>query len=261
MVGLPDIQQSEPKYPIALNRVGITDLKLPIFIATKDNGFQHSVAKISCYVDLEAHKKGINMSRLPIAIHKYLDQPIRSTLIRDISEHIRQVSEAELCDLTYEFNYFIKKLAPVSKEPGFINHKVIFNGVKTKDDYKFTFTVGSLGTSLCPCSKEISDGGAHNQKCLVTIKSHTDPNHPIWIEDIVCIAEKCVSCEIFSVLKRTDEKFVTEAAYANAKFVEDIARQCYVTLLNVKEILDFEVRVSSDESIHVHRAEAIIRSA
>jgi len=255
---LPDIQQTIPKVQIALNRVGISNLKMPIIVSTKASRIHSTVATINCYVDLDKELKGINMSRLPQVLHKFQDRLLNSEVIRDISESIRNISEAKVCELTYTFDYFIKKLSPVNKEPGLINYPVTFTGIKSENNYVFKFDVCVTATSLCPCSKEISEYGAHNQKCYINITCQRKADCFIWIEDIINIAEQSASCEIFSVLKRPDEKWVTEQAYNNPKFVEDVARDCYSQLFQRDDIEKFKVKVTSDESIHMHEAVAII---
>lgn len=257
-MNLPDIQNSKPIFEIGLNRVGITELKLPIVISQKSGGSQNTVAKVSCYVDLEPNQKGINMSRLPIGLHKFINSELSSEVIAKIAENIRIKSEAKECELTYDFDYFINKFSPVNNEPGLVDYKVKFTGIKSENKYTFKFNVRVTAISLCPCSKEISDGGAHNQKCYIDIECQ--PNDFLWIEDIILIAEKAASCEIYSVLKRPDEKFVTEKMYNNAKFVEDIARECYALLKNRTDLENFKVSVQSDESIHMHRAVAKIET-
>jgi len=257
---LPDIQNSEPKIKVALNRVGITNLELPIYILQKDETIQHSVAKIDCFVDLDSNLKGVNMSRIPIAIHKYLDMPISGVLIESICENIRLKSEAKICQLIYSFPYFIKKISPVSKESGFVIYPIIFNGIKSENEFIFEVTVCVTTTSLCPCSKEISAGGAHNQKCNVKITCQTYIDDYIWIEDLIKIAENSSSCDIYSVLKRVDEKYVTEKAYENPCFVEDITRNCYEYLSKLKNIINFIIEVTSDESIHNHKAYAQLKT-
>lgn len=256
---LPDIQESRPKNTIYLNRVGISKLTLPVFIEQRDRiKVQHTVAKISCYVDLEAEKKGINMSRLPIILQGNINIPLKGSSISDIAEEIRVASEAKICHLTYEFPYFTIKQSPVTSLDGMLDHKVVFDGVKTENDFLWKFSVETIGTTLCPCSKEISKFGAHNQKCYITMTVKPKPNLIVWIEDLIDIANKSSSCEIFSVLKRPDEKWVTEFAYNNPMFVEDVARHAYQLLSNNNSIESFQIKAASDESIHVHRAEAII---
>jgi GTP cyclohydrolase IB len=260
MMNLPDIQQTPPKVKIALNRVGISDLKIPIQIMSKDGSINRTSSTVSCYVDLDKNLKGINMSRLPQAIHKFQQDRLNSEKIKDIAENIRIISEANTCELTYSFDYYITKLSPVNKEPGVVHYPVSFTGIKSKDNYIFKFKVCVTATSLCPCSKEISEHGAHNQKCQIYITCQRKAENMIWIEDVINIAEQSASCEIFSVLKRPDEKWVTEHAYNNPKFVEDIARECYSQLIERRDIEKFKILVSSDESIHMHRAVAIIET-
>lgn len=258
-MNLPDIQKNKPEFEIALNRVGISHLKLPVIISKKDGGQQHVVADISCFVDLDSDQKGINMSRLPITLHKYISQKLDSKIISEIAENIRVKSEAKVCELIYEFDYFITKFSPVNNEPGLVNYRTKFTGViSSTGEYEFKFNIRVTATSLCPCSKEISDYGAHNQKCYIDIECI--PNTFVWIEDIIKIAEESASCEIYSVLKRPDEKYVTEKMYNNPQFVEDIARNCYVLLKSREDLENFKVNVQSDESIHMHRAIAKIET-
>lgn len=260
---LPDIQEKKPDHQIKLNRVGVSKLKIPVFIKRKNGTVQQTVSEVSCYVDLDADKKGINMSRLPISIYNYANEFLCGKTVLEIAEKIREISSAKKCDLIYEFPYFTEKEAPITKQVGIVDHKITFNA--SIDEYKenWSFSVEGVGTSLCPCSKEISNEGAHNQKCYVEVSVYPKiiPEYKwIWIEEIIEVIDKSVSCEIYSVLKRSDEKYVTEKAYKNAKFVEDIARQVYELLKSDSRIDKFKIKVSSDESIHIHRAEAIIES-
>jgi GTP cyclohydrolase IB len=255
---LPDVQLTKPKHKIAINRVGISDFKMPIFISQKDGGVQHSVANISCYVDLAPDIKGISMSRIPIGLMKFANEQLSSKLIESISENIRIISEAKTCELTYNFPYFLTKLSPSNMEPGIVSYNVSFIGIKSINDFRFNLCVETIATSCCPCSKEISKYGAHNQKSFIKINCKTKENCLVWIESIIDIAEKSSSCEIYSILKRPDEAKVTEKAYENPKFVEDIARECYFRLDKIEDIDNFDVEVSNDESIHIHKAIAKI---
>ena len=255
---LPDIQYTKPKYPIKINRVGINTVELPIFVSMKNGGVQHSVAKVDCYVDLAAHLKGTNMSRLIIGLQKFVGQQLSGKLINSIAENIRISAEADTCEVSYRFPYFIQKVAPASNEPGILPYHICFTGIKTKDSFTFRLDVKVLATSLCPCSKEISEYGAHNQKALIDISIQAKENAFIWIEDVVDIAEASASCEIYSVLKRIDEKVVTERAFNNPKFVEDIVRSVYDKLSEIEDVEKFKIIVESDESIHAHNAVAIM---
>lgn len=255
---LSDVQLTKPKHIIAINRVGITGFQLPIFVSIQDGGVQHSVANISCYVDLAADIKGISMSRLPIQLMKFSNQQLNGKLIESIAENIRIVSEAKICNLSYNFPYFLTKLSPKSMEPGLVPYQVTFNGIKSENNYEFILSVETIATSSCPCSKAVSKNSAHNQKSRIKINCQGKPGAFIWIETLIKIAEESSSCEIFSVLKRNDEAEVTERAYENSKFVEDIARECYYKLDNLEEIDKFKVKVTNDESIHIHQAQAIV---
>ena len=253
---LKDIQKEEPKYKFAISTVGIKNFKLPIFIVTKDDGIQHTVANIHGYVDLDADKKGINMSRIPIGLQKFINKRLDMELISDIAKHIRLKSEAQSCQLIYEFPYFIQKTAPVSKETGLVNYNVVFDVFHNCEKTTHKMSVTITGMSLCPCSKEISEGqGAHCQRSKIRIECIPCNNDEfIWIEDIIRIGEESCACPIFSVLKRFDEKFVTQFSYNNPYFVEDIARSCYYKLNHKENIEWFAIEVINEESIHQHDA-------
>jgi len=196
---------------------------------------------------------------LPIALQKFSNQKLNANIIIDIADYIINKLEAEQCQIIYNFPYFSTKIAPVSKEPGVIHNNIIFN-LSKGDNSKFWMTVDTNVTSLCPCSKEISTNSAHNQRSSIKISVRPKENQFIWIEDIVKIAEENCSCPIYGVLKRVDEKQVTEQAYENPKFVEDIVRGCYSQLIQVNEIQDFRIEVNNFESIHQHNATAIMDS-
>jgi GTP cyclohydrolase I len=255
---LPDMQYTSPVHEIRINRVGINSVELPVFVSMKNGGVQHSVAKVDCYVDLAANLKGTNMSRLIIGLQKFVGQQLSGKLLYAITENIRIAAEADTCEVNYSFPYFITKLAPASKEPGIVPYHICFTGIKTKDSYIFKLGVKVLATSLCPCSKEISEYGAHNQKALININIQGKESAFIWIEDLVNIAEQSASCEIYSILKRIDEKVITERAYNNPMFVEDIARAVYNSLDKINDIERFKISVESDESIHAHNAIAMM---
>jgi GTP cyclohydrolase I len=255
---LPDMQYTTPAHEIRINRVGINSVELPVYVSMKNGGVQHSVAKVDCYVDLAANLKGTNMSRLIIGLQKFVGQQLSGKLISSIAENIRISAEADTCEISYSFPYFVQKLAPASQEPGILPYHICFTGIKTKDNYTFRLGVKVLATSLCPCSKEISEYGAHNQKILIDIVVQGKENSFIWIEDLIEVAEASASCEIYSVLKRMDEKVVTERAYNNPMFVEDIARAVYDKLDKMENVEKFKVSAESDESIHAHNAVAIM---
>jgi len=257
---LADIQATKSDFNYPIEKVGITDFKLPIYIDRQDGGVQHTVANIDVFVDLKADNKGINMSRLPIGLQKFSNQKLNAHVIKDIASYLINKLEAENCQIIYSFPYFMTKIAPVSKEPGVTYTNVIFDLTKDNGNSIFWMTVDTNVTSLCPCSKEISKYSAHNQRSSIKISVHPKKNQFIWIEDIIKIAETNCSCSIYGVLKRVDEKEVTEEAYENPKFVEDIVRGCYSNLIKIDDIEDFRIEVNNFESIHQHNATAIMDS-
>lgn len=257
---LPDIQNSKPKHNIPIKRVGIRNFKMPIYIDQKSGGNQHTVADIDVFVDLDAINKGINMSRLPIGIQLYKDKKLNSKVIYSISKFICELSEAQRCEIIYKFPYFLNKISPVTLIKGIVYYDIEFNLIYNNNcDSEFYITVKSMGTSLCPCSKEISEHqGAHNQRSIIEVKSKIKDF--LWIEDIIDIIEDCYSCQIYSILKRPDEKKVTMNAYNNPKFVEDIGRELIFKLDELDDIESYEIKVSNQESIHQHDAYCHIKS-
>ena len=258
---MKDIQNEKSPFDIHIKTVGITNVKLPIFILQKDSGFQHTVANIDVFVDLDKSQKGIHMSRLQIELQQHLNQALNKNIIIDIANQIEKISECTRCEIIYKFPYFIKKIAPVSKLPGLTYNNVVFDVIVEKNkEPQFIMSVETIGTSLCPCSKEISANGAHNQRSRVKVTC--DCKTIIYIEDILTIINKNLSCQIYSVLKREDEKYVTEFAYNNPMFVEDISRSIFAELdKEIKnEVNWFEVEVENEESIHQHNAYAYIHS-
>lgn len=251
---LPDIQNTKSNHQIYLENVGIADLQLPIMIMQKDGTFQQTIATISIFIDLAPEVKGISMSRLLEVMHEYTYKPLNSNVISKITSVIRERSESDKCKLEISFPYFMQKTAPASGKQGYVNYNVKFICKNDKDKIKTLYGTSVIVTSLCPCSKEISDGGAHNQKCFVDVAYCT--TDWVWIEDVIHAIESCGSSEIYSILKRPDEKVVTERAYNNPLFVEDIARNVYSTLESFKNIDSFKIIVKSDESIHIHKAVA-----
>jgi GTP cyclohydrolase I len=196
------------------------------------------------------------MSRFLEVLNAHASEPLTPDRIPAVTRAICERLDAETAHFEASFTYFIKKLAPETKSPGLMDYKVTFectaNG--TED---FLMTVAAPAASLCPCSKEISDFGAHNQRCRIVAKVRFKGR--LWIEDLVQHLEQAASCPVFAVLKRPDEKFVTEAAYKNPKFVEDIIRDLAVGLNGDDRVTWYEISSENFESIHNHNAYAEIR--
>lgn len=251
---LPDIQGKPDARRVTIDKVGVKDVTYPITLKTPCGRGQRTVAKINMYVSLPAERKGTHMSRFLEVLNEYADG-IRPDRLAEMCRRLREVLDAGVAHIEMEFTYFIKKLAPVTQQPGLMDYTVRFiceaNG---RED--FIMSITAPATSLCPCSKEISTYGAHNQRCLITADVRL--RAMLWIEDLVEILESAASCEVYSVLKRPDEKFVTEEAFNNPKFVEDIVRDLAVALNKDDRISWYHIRSENFESIHNHNAYAEI---
>ena len=258
MTELKDVQKTAPKHLIPIDFVGISGFKLPISVGTKSGSYQTTIADVSVYGNLPATKKGIDMSRIPIAIQKFSGQSLDVKVTNDVAEHIRRKLEVDICKISYKFPYFVQKIAPVSKEPGIVSYDITFDLTKAEDSTIFIMKAVVVGTSLCPCSKEISNNSAHNQRAIVEVSVKINNTGFLWIEDLIELIEMSCSGRMYSVLKRVDEKAITEFMYDNPKFVEDIVRDCAFNLSQVPDIFEFNVKVSSEESIHQHNAVAIL---
>jgi GTP cyclohydrolase I len=256
-VDLPiaDVQSTLDTRRIAIDRVGIKAIRHPIKVADKDGGVQHTVAVFNMYVNLPHNFKGTHMSRF-VEILNGNEREISVESFESILRTMMTKLETESGHIEMTFPYFINKSAPISGVKSLLDYEVTFIGEIKKNEYEFTMKVVVPVTSLCPCSKKISDYGAHNQRSHVTISVST--NCFVWVEDIIRIAEDLASCELYGLLKRPDEKYVTERAYDNPKFVEDIVRDVAEVLNNDGRIDAYIVESENFESIHNHSAYALI---
>jgi GTP cyclohydrolase IB len=252
---MPDVQNFADTRQIAIDKVGIKAIRHPIKVADKTEGVQHTVANFNMYVYLPHHFKGTHMSRFI----EILNSHEREISVENFEQMLRQMVlrlEAESGHVEMSFPYFINKTAPVSGVRSMIDYDVTFIGEVDKDAYRQWIKIIVPVTSLCPCSKKISAYGAHNQRSHVTIKVRT--NSFLWIEEIVRFAEDNASCELWGLLKRPDEKYVTERAYDNPKFVEDLVRDVAAALNADPRIDAYVVEAENFESIHNHSAYALI---
>ena len=254
-VAIPDVQSSEDTRHLAIDKVGIKSIRHPVRVADKDGGVQHTIATFNMYVELPHNFKGTHMSRFVEILNAHereISVESFETMLREMVERL----EAQSGHIEMVFPYFIEKAAPVSGVRSLMDYEVSFTGEITDGRYSLVMKVVIPVTSLCPCSKGISDYGAHNQRSHVTITART--NSHVWIEELVRIAEEQASCELYGLLKRPDEKFVTERAYDNPKFVEDMVRDV-ATVLNADARIDsYVVESENFESIHNHSAYALI---
>ncbi len=253
---LPDTQNQADKREIPIDKVGIKDLKYPITVKDKDNGIQHTVATISMTVDLPKEFKGTHMSRFVEVLMNKREIHIDSIyeILREMQNKLNSVS----AHVELDFPYFKEKKAPVSKKPSLIDYRIRFHAVIENDKKDLIMTVIVPVKTLCPCSKNISKYGAHNQRGEVTVSVRFSDN--VWFEDIISIVEKSASSELYTLLKRDDEKYVTEKAYENPVFVEDVVRNVAMKLKDNENILWYSVEAENFESIHNHNAYAMIES-
>jgi GTP cyclohydrolase I len=251
-----DIQNQPDFRKIPIDKVGIKGLKYPVKVQDKTRGIQSTVAEISMYVDLPHQFKGTHMSRFVEILNTSRTRVSLESLTTILGD-MKKILGAESSHIEIKFPYFIEKKAPSTGAKGLMDYTCTISGsTDAKNNTDIILKVAVPVTSVCPCSKEISEYGAHNQRGEVLV--NTRFKKFIWIENIVEIVENSASCDIFSVLKREDEKFVTEKAYNNPKFVEDIARDIAKVLLDDKNITWFSVSAENFESIHNHSAYAYI---
>ena len=254
-VAIPDVQSTPDIRHIAIDRVGIKAIRHPVKVGDRDGGVQFTIANFNMYVHLPQHFKGTHMSRFVEILNGHereISVASFGAMLGDMAKRL----EAEAGHIEMNFPYFIDKAAPISGVKSLLDYDVTFTGDIKHGVTEFTMKVVVPVTSLCPCSKKISDYGAHNQRSHVTITAKT--NAHVWIEEIVKIAEEEASCELYGLLKRPDEKYVTERAYDNPKFVEDMVRDV-AAQLNADERIDWYIVESENfESIHNHSAYALI---
>ena len=252
---IADVQNYPDSRKLAIDKVGIKAIRHPVKVLDKTGGAQHTIATFGMYVYLPHHFKGTHMSRFV----EILNGNEREFSVESFEHMLRQMVvklEAESGHVEMNFPYFVNKKAPVSGVQSLMDYDVTFIGEIKDGQYLQTMKVLVPCTSLCPCSKKISQYGAHNQRSHVTITVRT--NSFVWIEDVIAIAEENASSQLYGLLKRPDEKYVTEHAYDNPKFVEDLVRDV-AAALNLDERIDaYVVEAENFESIHNHSAYALI---
>ena len=252
---IPDVQSTADNRQLAIDRVGIKAIRHPVRVKDKSGGVQHTIALFNMYVFLPHNFKGTHMSRFVEILNGHereISVESFETILREMVERLN----ADCGRIEMTFPYFINKAAPVSGVRSLMDYEVTFVGEIADGRYGFTMKVVVPVTSLCPCSKGISDYGAHNQRSHVTITART--RGFVWIEDLVRVCEEQASCELYGLLKRPDEKYVTERAYDNPKFVEDLVRDV-ASVLNADDRIEaYVVESENFESIHNHSAYALI---
>ena len=252
---IEDVQSSADTRHIAIDKVGIKDIRHPVRVQDRSGGEQHTIANFNMYVNLPHNFKGTHMSRF-VEILNLHEREITVQSFKDMLGEMTERLEAESGHIEMAFPYFINKAAPVSGVQSLLDYEVTFIG-EIHDGVPHTnIKVVVPVTSLCPCSKKISDYGAHNQRSHVTVNART--HGFVWIEELIDLVENEASCELYGLLKRPDEKFVTERAYDNPKFVEDMVRDIAARLNADDRVSAYTVESENFESIHNHSAYALI---
>ncbi len=248
--------QSEPDFRrLAIDRVGVKSLRYPIQVRDKARDLQSTIATVALTVDLPHHYKGTHMSRFIEALNAH-GPVLHVDGIRQILRALRTRLEAQRAHVHFEFPFFLEKHAPVTGAAGLMDYTVRFEATADDAGGDFMMTVLVPVTTLCPCSKAISAAGAHNQRGQVTYSVRF--LKPIWIEELIRLVESCASSELYSLLKRPDEKEVTERAYANPVFVEDLVRNIAAKSNAHSDITWYRIEAENFESIHNHNAYAMI---
>ncbi len=256
---IPDVQGASDERRIAIDQVGIRGLRYPIAFADLAGTVQATIATCNVYVALPEDRKGTHMSRLVALLESRSDPgeaPLSVANFRSLLEALVVLLEAPGGRIEIAFPFFLRKSAPVSGVESLLDYEVRLTGELGGGVYRQTVTISAPVTSLCPCSKEISEYGAHNQRSTITIV--VAPRTPVFLTELIRIAEEEASCELYGILKRADEKYVTERAYNNPRFVEDLVRGVAARLQTDPRIDAFSVEAENFESIHNHSAYARI---
>lgn len=252
---LVDIQNSQDERNIPIDRVGVRKVKYPMHVRERDNGMQRTVGDFTLTVDLPREYKGTHMSRFLEILGEH-NHDISANTIPDILTALREKLHADTAHLEVGFTYFLRKAAPVTGKVGMMGYECRFVAAGgAKESFEISVVVPV--TTLCPCSKEISKYGAHNQRGYVSLKVR--PTGHVWLEDIIEMVESVASAPLYPVLKRPDEKYVTELAYENPRFVEDMVREVAVALDKMDAVASYEIEVENHESIHDHNAYAFLQ--
>ncbi len=254
---MEDVQSRPALVKIPIDRVGIKNIRYPLIVRKKNNGFLHTVANVDLYVDLPGRFKGTHMSRFVEALQEWegiLDYHSFITLLKDVRNRL----EARKSHLSFTFPFFMEREAPKSKSSALIDYMCFFSGELESNTNRMVMTLGVEVPvmTVCPCSLAISQKGAHSQRTIVKIKVKF--NGLLWLEDLISIAQESGSSSVYALLKRVDEKYVTETAFDNPTFVEDVVRNVSQKLISHPQIYWFRAEAESFESIHNHNAYACI---
>jgi len=250
-----DVQSLSDKRNVGIDKVGVRDVRIPLKIKDRSRGFQRVAASVDCFVDLPHNFRGTHMSRFVEVLFERKGSLFSAKSVRSILIMMKKKLKADSAHIVLRFPYFMEKASPVSGKKSVMSYDCIFFG-DFCESFEFMIEVKVPVSTLCPCSKEISRFGAHNQRGIVTVLARCSGF--VWIEEIVNIVEGSCSSPVYPLLKRQDEKFVTEKMYEKAMFVEDVVRDVVLKLEKVERIAGFRVECENFESIHAHNAYAMV---
>jgi GTP cyclohydrolase I len=256
---IPDVQSGTDERKLAIDQVGIKGIKFPIAFSDRGGVAQPTIASCNVYVALAEDRKGTHMSRLVMLLEERVGPsaaPLSIASLRTLLDDLVVRLDAPAGRIEFAFPFFVRKIAPISGVASLLDYEVRLTGELKDGQFATTIAVAAPVMSLCPASKEISDYGAHNQRSTVTITVR--PTQPVFVHELLRIAEEEASCELYGVLKRADEKYVTERAYDNPRFVEDLVRGVAARLAADPRFAGFSVEAENFESIHNHSAYARI---
>jgi GTP cyclohydrolase I len=251
---LPDIQKTPDQRNISIDKVGVRGVKFPIEVLDRADERQHTIGDFTLTVDLPSEFKGTHMSRFLEVLNEH-GKEISVQALPRLLENMRNKLKAEKAHVVVQFPFFMTKVAPVTGKTGMMQFDCGFDA-QINGKYDVTMFLKVPVATLCPCSKEISKYGAHNQRGWVSVRVKT--NDHVWLEELIEMIENSASCALYPVLKRPDEKFVTEKAYENPRFVEDLVREVAMKFDGEDRIVSYEVEVENEESIHAHNAYAYL---
>ncbi|MCC2596425.1 GTP cyclohydrolase FolE2 [Pusillimonas sp. MFBS29] len=258
-VAMPDVQSSVDTRHLAIERVGVRGVRHPMLLETADGSSMPTVGNWELTVALPAEEKGTHMSRFVALLEQYRTTPMTPVLFCTMAQAMLPLLNATKGDISASFPYFMSKQAPVSGVASLMDYQVTWTArAQATGQTEFELAAQIPVTSLCPCSKAISEYGAHNQRSHVTVTAIFSQPDLVDLDHLIRLTEQQASCELWGLLKRTDEKFVTERAYENPKFVEDLVRDVAVQLQAVSGIQRFRVVAENFESIHNHSAYAVV---
>ncbi|MFQ3667550.1 MAG: GTP cyclohydrolase FolE2 [Fimbriimonadaceae bacterium] len=252
---LADIQNSQDERNIAIDKVGVRGVQYPIVVLDRTEERQHTIGDFTLTVNLPHHFKGTHMSRFLEVLNEH-QKEVTVASIPKILARLKEKLSAESAHIEVFFPFFVEKKAPVTGKSGMMPYRCGFIA-EANGSLDFVMVVEVPVTTLCPCSKEISEYGAHNQRGVVTVKVRS--NDHVWLEEIIDLIEASASCSLYPVLKRPDEKWVTETAYQNPRFVEDMVREVALRFNRDDRIVSYEIEVENHESIHAHNAYAYLK--